>query len=155
MRYNPNYDFSNTGVDWEDYEKEARLRTDSIWERGKLRDYFRLFYKIFYWDPKTEKYYSAMPLHSFGPSTDNWRLREHPGYSPTGRTMAFQPSRGWEYPVRTIAINSADTIRDKNTLCYYRFRSYKKCEGNYLYSKIMEMDKDGEAETVNLSCYRK
>ena len=153
MKYNPNYDFSNNGVDWEGYEKEARLRTDAIWERGKLKDYFRLFYKIFYWDPKTEKYYVTLPNHSFGNGTDGWRIREHDGYNPTGKTNSYQRARGWEYPARTISVSSADTIRDRNALCYYRFRAYKKCEGNSLLPKIMEQSNKYGPEKVNLSCY--
>lgn len=153
MRYNPNYDFSNNSVDWEGYEKEARIRTDAIWERGKLKDYFRLFYKVFYWDPKSEKYYITLPLHTFNKGTDAWRIKEHDGYTPTGKTTSFQKSKGWEYPSRTMSVNSADTIRDKNALCYYRFRAYKKCEGNSLYSKINEIGDERGPEQVDLACY--
>lgn len=153
MRYNPNYDFSNKGVDWEGYENEVRLRTDAVWERAKLKDYFRLFYKVFYWDPDTENYFIAGPMHTFGASTDEWRVREHYGYNPTGRTTAYQRTKGWEYPSRSISVNAADTIRDKNVLCYARFRSYKKCEGNSLLFKIWEQDTEYGPEKVNLACY--
>ena len=153
MKYNPSYDFSNKGVDWESYEKEARLRTDAVWERSKLKDYFRLFYKIFYWDPKTSKYYVSGPMHVFGNSTDSWRLREHIGYNPTGKSSSYQRMKGWEYPNRSISLNAADVIRDKNALCYYRVRAYKKCEGNSLLPKIMEMNNKYGPEKVNLSCY--
>lgn len=153
MRYDPNYDFSNKGIDWEGYEKEVRLRTDAVWERGKLKDYFRLFYKIFYWDPDTEKYYISTPCHQFGASTDDWRVREHHGYNPTGRTSSFQKARGWEYPARSISVNAADTIRDRNVLCYGRFRNYKKCEGNTLLPKIYEINTESGPEQVNLACY--
>ena len=154
IKYDPKYDFSNKGIDWEEYEREARLRTDAIWERKKLKDYFRIFYKVFFWDPKTEKYYITMPLHTFGNGTDGWRIKEFECYNPTGKTNSFQKARGWEYPSRTIGLNHSDSIRDKNALCYYRFRAYKKCEGNTLYSKIMEMDNEYGYEKVNLSCYQ-
>eukprot|EP00358_Blepharisma_japonicum_P004061 CAMPEP_0202945566 /NCGR_PEP_ID=MMETSP1395-20130829/6705_1 /ASSEMBLY_ACC=CAM_ASM_000871 /TAXON_ID=5961 /ORGANISM="Blepharisma japonicum, Strain Stock R1072" /LENGTH=84 /DNA_ID=CAMNT_0049645723 /DNA_START=1 /DNA_END=251 /DNA_ORIENTATION=+ len=84
MKYDPGYDFSNKGIDWEEYQREVRLRTDAVWERQKLKDYFRLFYKIFYWDPKTEQYYIAMPLHKNYNSPDGWRFKAHNGYNPTG-----------------------------------------------------------------------
>ena len=61
IKYTSNYDFSNKGIDWEDYEKDVRLRTDAVWERSRLKDYFRLFYKIFYWDPRSKEYYITMP----------------------------------------------------------------------------------------------
>ena len=153
MKYNPNYDFSNKGVDWEGYEKEVRLRTDAVWERTKLKDYFRLFFKIFYWDPKSEKYYITLPMHQFGNGTDEWRIREHYGYNPTGKTTSFQFARGWEYPARSISVNAAETIRDRNVLCYARFRNYKKCEGNTLINKIWETDNEYGPEKVNLACY--
>ncbi|OMJ72601.1 hypothetical protein SteCoe_15802 [Stentor coeruleus] len=153
MKYNPNYDFSNKGIDWESYEKEARLRTDAVWERSKLKDFFRCFYKVFYWDPKSEKYYIMGPMHMFGKGTDGWRVREHDGYTTTGRTSSFQVARGWEFPARTISLNSADTIRDKNALCYYRFRAYKRCEGNSTLSRIMEIGNKDGPEKVDLACY--
>jgi hypothetical protein len=163
MKYDPSYDFSNNGVDWESYESEARLRTDAIWERTKLKDYFRLFYKLFYWDPKQEKYFISMPNHVMGSNTDGWRLREFDCYTPTGRTMAFQLAPDLEYPARSISLNAADSIRDKNALCYYRFRAFKKCEGNSLISQIWEeptlkgsKEEGNEVEVeeeVDLGCY--
>eukprot|EP00358_Blepharisma_japonicum_P003740 CAMPEP_0202945178 /NCGR_PEP_ID=MMETSP1395-20130829/6129_1 /ASSEMBLY_ACC=CAM_ASM_000871 /TAXON_ID=5961 /ORGANISM="Blepharisma japonicum, Strain Stock R1072" /LENGTH=209 /DNA_ID=CAMNT_0049644859 /DNA_START=34 /DNA_END=663 /DNA_ORIENTATION=+ len=150
MKYDPGYDFSNKGIDWEEYQREVRLRTDAVWERQKLKDYFRLFYKIFYWDPKTEQYYITMPLHKNYNSPDGWRFKAHNGYNPTGKTNSYQRSKAKEFGTRTVSLSYADTLRDKNTVCFFRFRAYKKCEGNTLHPQIME--KPGEQ--FNPECYQ-
>jgi hypothetical protein len=155
IKYTPKYDFSNQGIDWEDYEKDVRLRTDAVWERGKLKDYFRLFYKIFYWDPRSKEYYITMPQHSNINVPDNWRFRVHKGYNPTGKTNSFERRYAAEYQHRTAGLNLSDHLRDKNVLCYYRFRTYKKCEENSIYAQIKELDEpDGSPEKVNYACYQ-
>jgi len=154
MRYLPDYDFSHEGVDWSEYKREVRLRTDALYERHALKDYFRLFYKIFYWDPNSKKYFLPMPLHNIINSPDNWRLKEFRGYHPTGSTQSFHKPRGTEHQFRSVSITHSDTLRDKNVLCYYRFRAYKKCEGNRLFPLIHErLSPAGEPETVNMDCY--
>ena len=34
------------GVDWKSYKKDYRLRTDAVWEKQQLKDWFRLFNKV-------------------------------------------------------------------------------------------------------------
>lgn len=154
MKYDPSYDFSNKGVDWEEYQREARLRTDAVWERQKLKDYFRLFYKIFFWDPKTEKYYIAMPNHKNYNSPDGWRFKAHNGYGATGRSDSFQRAKGNEFEAASVSVNSLDSVRDKNALCYVRFRNYRKCEGDTLLPQVYEEpNEDGTPEKVNMKCY--
>ena len=155
IKYTSNYDFSNKGIDWEDYEKDVRLRTDAVWERSRLKDYFRLFYKIFYWDPRSKEYYITMPQHSNHNPPDNWRFRIHRGYNPTGKTNSFERPHGTEYQDRTVGYSLTEGLKDKNVLCYYRFRTYKKCEGNTIYSSIKEaLEPDETPELVNLACYQ-
>jgi hypothetical protein len=154
MKYDPTYDFSNRGVDWDEYKREVRLRTDAVWERQKLKDYFRLFYKIFYWDPNSKQYYITMPLHSNFNYPENWKLRVHRGYNPTGKSSAYERELGTLNPSRTVSLAGYESMNDKNTLCYLRFRSYKKCEGNSMYPQIYEDSVEGKPETVNLSCYQ-
>ena len=154
MRYTPDYNFSHEGVDWDEYKREVRLRTDAVYERQVLKDYFRLLYKVFYWDPNSQKYYYPMPLHSVINSPDNWRLKEFRAYHPTGATMAFHKPRGVEYQFRSVAMNHNDTLRDKNVLCYYRFRAFKKCEGDRLFPILKEStDSRGRFEKINMECY--
>lgn len=160
MKYTPSYNFSNDGVDWDEYSKEVRIRTDALWERGKLKDYFRLFYKIFHWDPKSKEYYIATPLHSNYNAPDEWRFKIFRGYNPTGKTNSYQQGGGVEYASRTVSIAATDTLRDKNILCYYRFRSFKKCEGNTSLMRLKEERGEGNdvkndviAEDIDVGCY--
>lgn len=34
------------GVNWQDYEKDYALRTDAVWEKDQLKDWFRLYTKV-------------------------------------------------------------------------------------------------------------
>lgn len=59
-----NYDFSHkgtnlprgVGIDWKSYEKDFTLRTDAVWEKQQLRDWFRLYTKCFYFDTTAKRY---------------------------------------------------------------------------------------------------
>ncbi len=44
------YDFSTKGKDWTQYYTDFLLRTDAVWEKQKLLDYFRGYYKFFQFD---------------------------------------------------------------------------------------------------------
>jgi len=155
MKYDPRYDFSNRGVDWQDYMDEVRLRTDAAWEKQKLKDYFRLFYKVFYWDPKSQDYYISVPGHNVYNTPDGWRFKKHHGYTPTGKTNSFSRAHGVEYASRTASLNYSDTFRDKNALCYYRFRAFKKCEGDSLYPRTLEAESNPRfSENMDMGCYQ-
>jgi len=155
LKYASTYDFSNRGIDWEDYQRDVRLRTDAVWERQKLKDYFRMFYKIFYWDPKSEAYYVTIPGHNNVNAPDNWKFKKHRGYSATGKTLSYETGHGEEHAFRSLSSNAGDSVRDKNVLCFYRFRAYKSCEGNTIYPRINEgPNEDGSAEKINISCYQ-
>ena len=49
------------GKDWSEFENDYLLRTDAVWEKSKLRDVFRLYYKCFYFDPRSAQYVIAEP----------------------------------------------------------------------------------------------
>ena len=49
------------GKDWSEFENDYLLRTDAVWEKSKLRDVFRLYYKCFYFDPRGLRYVIAEP----------------------------------------------------------------------------------------------
>ena len=40
-----NYDFSVRNVDWNSYKNDYLLRTDAVWEKTKLMDFFYVLYK--------------------------------------------------------------------------------------------------------------
>ena len=42
-----NYDFCTKNKNWSKYWTDFLLRTDAVWEKQKLLDYFRCFYKVF------------------------------------------------------------------------------------------------------------
>jgi hypothetical protein len=50
------YDFSNKGINWKDYSKDFLLRTDAVWEKYQLRDYFRLYMKCFWYNNGIKNY---------------------------------------------------------------------------------------------------
>lgn len=39
------YDFSVRKVNWDHYKKDYLLRTDAVWEKEKLKQYFYAIYK--------------------------------------------------------------------------------------------------------------
>jgi cytochrome bd-type quinol oxidase subunit 1 len=39
------YDFNQRKVDWKSYDKDFLLRTDAVWEKSKLYNYFHTLYK--------------------------------------------------------------------------------------------------------------
>ena len=50
------YNFSVRNINWRDYKNEYILRTDAIWEKTKLKDYFYSMYKTFLFDEFTSTY---------------------------------------------------------------------------------------------------
>lgn len=53
VRMPEGYDFSthgtlsvNIGKDWSQYDKDYKLRTDAVWEKQQLKDWFRLTNKV-------------------------------------------------------------------------------------------------------------
>ena len=48
-----NYDFSHTQEDLTKHENKFKFRTDAVWEKYKLLDFFRVYYKIFRFDKNT------------------------------------------------------------------------------------------------------
>ena len=50
------YDFSTRNVDWNQYKEDYILRTDAVWEKSKLKDYFYSLFKTMMYDPKTNEY---------------------------------------------------------------------------------------------------
>jgi hypothetical protein len=60
------YDFSNgNAMAWKSYWPHFRLRTDAVWEKSKLRDWFRSFYKIFSFNRLSNRYETVDPEESY------------------------------------------------------------------------------------------
>ena len=79
------------GKDFTKFEKDFKLRTDAVWEKSKLQDYFRLYYKTFLFDRKKKSYFLVSPRDSFIWLFEPWNLGEgavpYEGYSKTGHTV--------------------------------------------------------------------
>ena len=78
------YDFSVRNVNWKDYKDDYILRTDAVWERSKLMDYFYSLYKIMIFEPSWNKYMvhdlRTVPLPTGEPEhLDEWQ--EYEGFS--------------------------------------------------------------------------
>ena len=90
-----------------------------------------------------------MPLHDNYNLPSNWKYKEFDGYNPTGKTMSYERSHGEHMNFSSVSPAKTGSLRDKNTLCYLRFRNFKQCEGNTMHGKIHET---GE-EDFDEKCY--
>ena len=77
---------------WDEFKHDFKLRTDAVWEKEKLRDWFRLFYKNFLFDYKLKQYFYLPPSDSFDWMFDlgaiTVRKQPYLGYTGTGRTVS-------------------------------------------------------------------
>lgn len=55
------YDFSHKQEDLDKQTPKIKFRTDAVWEKFKLLDFFRSYYKIFYFDKESEEYMFQVP----------------------------------------------------------------------------------------------
>eukprot|EP01016_Furgasonia_blochmanni_P012991 TRINITY_DN1654_c0_g1_i3.p5 TRINITY_DN1654_c0_g1~~TRINITY_DN1654_c0_g1_i3.p5 ORF type:complete len:111 (-),score=39.94 TRINITY_DN1654_c0_g1_i3:695-1027(-) len=61
FRMPPNYNFSTRNFNWKEYESDFLLRTDAVWEKYKLKDIFRSYLKVFYFDKGLKNYQIIEP----------------------------------------------------------------------------------------------
>ena len=82
-------------MNWKDYKDDYLLRTDAVWEKTKLKDYFYSLYKVFFYEPSFDKYIMTdlrtMPLPTPEPEhLDEWE--DYEGYSEIdGCLWQFKP----------------------------------------------------------------
>jgi len=76
----PNYDFSNKGKNWAEYENDFLLRTDAVWEKQQLLDWFRLYHKVFYFDKGLKKYQFFEPEEMYTVIYEGWALEDFQTY---------------------------------------------------------------------------
>ncbi|CAD8081137.1 unnamed protein product [Paramecium sonneborni] len=127
----PNYDFSHRGINWKDYEKDFVLRTDAVWEKDQLKDWFRLYTKCFYFDTTANKYSLMEPDDVYTILFEGWALEDclfpFRGTTPTGRTNCFQvglpPKQKVYVPYPTY-----QSQQDYFTLCALRFQKWFDCD---------------------------
>jgi hypothetical protein len=85
------------GKNWSEYSGDFLLRTDAIWEKEKMRDWFRLYQKCFYFDKTVRKYKFMEVEDIYTILFEGWALDELSpwvGHNPTGRTNNFQVTLG-------------------------------------------------------------
>jgi hypothetical protein len=69
------------------------LRTDAVWEKEKLRDYFRLYMKCFYFDKASKNYHIVEPEDLYTMVFEHYAIDDIApflGYTPTGRTVKIR-----------------------------------------------------------------
>lgn len=113
------------------YEKYSTLRTDAVWEKNKLQNYFRLFYKIPYYNKSTKKYTLVTPaeysthIYHF-PAIFNTAV-DYMGLTKTGRTNSFNFVKGAHKAEKTTKMGNYSK-QDYYELCAYRFDRWDDCD---------------------------
>eukprot|EP01016_Furgasonia_blochmanni_P012987 TRINITY_DN1654_c0_g1_i11.p1 TRINITY_DN1654_c0_g1~~TRINITY_DN1654_c0_g1_i11.p1 ORF type:complete len:251 (-),score=91.35 TRINITY_DN1654_c0_g1_i11:225-977(-) len=130
FRMPPNYNFSTRNFNWKEYESDFLLRTDAVWEKYKLKDIFRSYLKVFYFDKGLKNYQIIEPDDIYQLLYENTSIDDFtkfPGYTPTGRTNSFQatigPKQKVNTPVQTLFIRA-----DYFDLCALRFEKWHRCD---------------------------
>ena len=125
-----NYNFLTT-PDLTQYQKYFTLRTDAIWEKQKLKDYFRLFYKIFHFNRDEKKYILVTPTEM---SKYIWHFPaifdssiDYAGYTKTGRTNSFETTKAAYKKEKTTKMGNYSK-QDWYELCAYRFDRWDNCD---------------------------
>ena len=125
------YDFSVKNVNWENYKKDYILRTDAVWEKSKLYDFFYTSYKrrIAY-EPVNQEYVvpdiRQMPM----PSTEmevfeDWQ--PFMGYSNIdGCVFQFKIGPMLQRPTQ-LSKFVADKEGDTWYICYLSFQKFMIC----------------------------
>eukprot|EP01017_Pseudomicrothorax_dubius_P031369 TRINITY_DN3999_c0_g1_i4.p1 TRINITY_DN3999_c0_g1~~TRINITY_DN3999_c0_g1_i4.p1 ORF type:complete len:251 (-),score=72.47 TRINITY_DN3999_c0_g1_i4:112-864(-) len=152
------YDFSNKGVNWEEYGQESILRTDAVWEKSILRDGFRLFMKCFYFDKGSKKYVVFEPEEIYSIIFEPWAFEEFvpfTGFTPTGRTNSFQIGLGPKQRLGSVSAQTNFIRQDYYDLCALRFEKWWKCDS--VYNDLREKKYDYREDQENFQsypCYR-
>lgn len=139
------YDFSTFGKDWSAYKSFYRLRTDAVWEKWKLYQYFRSFYKKMFFDLRDSKYYYVQPL-TRGEAMDSGLFEEslipYEGITPSGGTNAFEVAAGARRPPE-VSSQTNFLHQDYYELCTLRFEHYNRCDMAY-HKKKLEIAQQGK-----------
>jgi hypothetical protein len=120
-------------VNWKEYENDFILRTDAVWEKTKLKDYFRSYSKCFWFDIPLQRYTFIEPEEAYtlifeGSSLEDFQT--YPGSTPTGRTNCYQHGNP---PKQRVAVSSQTNavFLDYYNLCALRFEKWWGCDMVY------------------------
>ena len=70
------YDFNTWGKDFSEYHKDFKLRTDAVWEKYQLKDWFRLTSKVFFFNKRSMKYEFVEPDDVYTLLFEPWGFEE-------------------------------------------------------------------------------
>ncbi len=125
------YDFSTKKKNWSQYHNDFILRTDAVWEKGKLLDWFRCYFKNFYYNPEKKMYMVAPPLDMsealWDPFTIGEKMVKFDGFTLSGRTNSFQRSKG-PYEEYMSSNQTNFQRQDYFELCAFKFDKWFECD---------------------------
>lgn len=127
------YDFGTRGKDWRPYRAFFKLRTDAVWEKWKLYQFFHSFYKTMLFNPRDDKYYYVQPL-TRSDALDSGLIEsscvEYEGHTPSGGTNAFEVSAG-RRNAPAVSAQTSFLHQDYYELCSIRFEHFSRCDATY------------------------
>ena len=146
-----NYDFSTFGKNWSQFHKYFKLRTDAVWEKSKLLQYFHSFYKPGFFDAIEKRYYYVRPMTSasvtdlkfFHDMKEPWT-----GWTATGATNAFE-TLGGRKRKQYVSEQVNYMHQDYFELCAVRFDRFSTCDLMFS-DKRIDFAKRGE----EYPCYK-
>jgi hypothetical protein len=134
------YDFSTRGVNWKSYKPYYILRTDAVWEKSKLYQYFYTTYK-------SQKFFNKGHFHLISDVFMYYNIKHDPhknfDYDEIGESKTHTPQAAnfskngelfeWEIgatkeKVRRTSTFLGDQSKDMTTLCMIKFFKWMKCD---------------------------
>lgn len=133
------YDFSTKGTNWKAYKPYYLLRTDAVWEKSKLYQYFYTLFKSqlffnkdnFYMISDTYMYYyithrsfGNFTYDEIGDSGENHKVYDT--YSNNGEVFQFDEEPYKNMPARTSTFYG-DFSKEMTPLCMIKFFKWMRC----------------------------
>ena len=148
------YDFSTKSIDWNKYKPYYLLRTDAVWEKSKLYQYFYSLYKAPLYFNK-DKYYRISELfqyesilHQRGGKLTYDEIGENATHHKEARPYNIVTDGGlFEFDIvsnkqfaRKTSNFMGDWAKDTTLLCMIKFMKWMKCneKSNYKISNLHE-----------------
>jgi len=159
------YDFSTRGTNWKSYKPFYLLRTDAVWEKSKLMQYFYSLYKsqIYYNNDKfyliSDNYMYYYIVHrSFGDFTydqigesgENHKIAK--AYTRNGELFQWDFDGYKNRPSRTSNF-LGDFSKEMTTLCMLKFFKWMRCNQKSQI-KLSTLNYNDEQYALQYDCYK-
>lgn len=133
------------------------MRTDAVWEKFQLTDWYRNQQKCFFYNKGLRRYQLVEPDDAYNMIWETWALEDvvdFPGFTPTGRSNSFQTGLGPKQRARVSAMQTYSQ-QDYYMLCGLRFEKWFRCDLIYHDKKAtkFEYQKD-QTQYKAYPCYR-